>query len=143
MRGKFFFDTNVLAYVFDKYAGGKRKICAELVGSVMAGQAVGYVSNQVLAELSSVLRTKMRHAIPDEEIETVVELIASSPKWKKINYTHKTIPRALEIARKLNISIWDALIVATMRENGISRILTENRRDFSGVPGIRATDPLR
>lgn len=142
MRDDFFFDTNIIVYAMDKTDKSKSQKCAQLVGRVMVGEITGYVSNQVLAELYSVLTTKLRDKISREEAIGIVDFLAHSDKWKKINYSHETVSGALKIAVSNKISIWDALIAATMKENGLSKILTENKRDFSGIPGIRPRNPL-
>ena len=142
-RDDFFFDTNILVYALDKTDKAKNQKCAHLVGKAMVGEIVGYVSNQVLAELYSVLTTKLGSKISREEALGIVEFLSQSEKWKKIDYDHKTVSKALRLSAKRGISIWDALISSTMIENGVKSILTENVGDFRGILGIRARNPLR
>ena len=37
---------------------------------------------------------------------------------------------------------WDAVIMETMKENGIGKVFTENVRDFAGTKGIEVVDPF-
>lgn len=142
MRDEIFFDTNILVYAFDKSNETKRRKCAKLVGEVMAGMIAGCVSNQVLTEFYSVMTTKTRAMVSKEEVATLIDTISESEKWKKISYDHKTVVRAAYTANKFGMSIWDALVVETMKENGLSKIFTEDE-DFSKVPGMRTLNPLR
>ena len=52
-----------------------------------------------------------------------------------------TIIRAIDINLEYNIPYYDALLAATMRENGIFNIYTENVKDFKAV-GIKAVNPF-
>jgi predicted nucleic acid-binding protein len=41
------------------------------------------------------------------------------------------------------IPFWDALIVATMEENSIDTIITENEKDFKKVKWIKTINPFK
>lgn len=142
MKDEFFFDTNVLAYALDRGDEKKRKRSARLVGRVTAGDIIGCVSNQILAELYSVLTGKMKETVSREEAEALIESIVQSGKWRKINYNHVTVKKALRIASKKKISIWDAIIIETMNENNVSKIFTEDGF-FHKFPGIAAVNPFK
>lgn len=55
--------------------------------------------------------------------------------------TKGTLKKAMDISIKKNIEYWDALIAATMIENNISHIYTENIKDFR-IEGITAVNPF-
>jgi predicted nucleic acid-binding protein len=40
-------------------------------------------------------------------------------------------------------NFWDALIVATMEENSIDTIITENEKDFKKVKWIKTINPFK
>jgi len=40
------------------------------------------------------------------------------------------------------VHFWDALIAATMIENNVFTIFTENTKDFKKIKGITAINPL-
>ena len=61
--------------------------------------------------------------------------------FKKINYSAETIPLALDIVQQFKMPFWDALLAATMRDNGIFNIYTENAKDFK-MPWINAVNPF-
>ena len=63
--------------------------------------------------------------------------IMSSIYWKVFNYTGNTICKALDS----RIVFWDSLIIETMKENGVTGMVTENTKDFSGS-GLRVHNPL-
>jgi predicted nucleic acid-binding protein len=55
----------------------------------------------------------------------------------------KTIKKAFELCEKYNILTNDAGIVASMRENDVDTIYTDNVRDFRKIDKIRVVNPVR
>ena len=60
-----------------------------------------------------------------------------------INYHGKTVVNALQLSSNYKIHFFDALIVATMEENSIYEIITENEKDFNKISNIRITNPFK
>ncbi len=137
-----FIDTNILAYAFDESDEKRRRPCADLVRAGFEGDAQYCISNQVLGELFMVLTKHVGSPISRERASVVVSGFVDSPKWKKVNYTHLTVKRALEDLQTINISFWDVLIAETMREAGIRTVYTENEKDFRRIPWVRTENPL-
>jgi predicted nucleic acid-binding protein len=137
-----FFDTNILAYAFDESDDKRRKLCEKLVRSGFQGEANCYISNQVLAELFLVLTRYVERPVSMEKAAMIVSGLTDSPAWKKINYTHLTVKRAIEDLRTVHASFWDILIAETMRDAGVKTIYTENLRDFGKIPWIRVENPM-
>ncbi len=132
-------DTNIIVYAFDRDEPEKRK---KALAAVLAIQNEGRaaISNQVMAEVFSVLSGKK--AVPAEEAETIIQLFAASPAWKKIAYTERTVVRAAAIKKVYGTPFWDALIAATMEEHSISLLLTENTKHFARIPFVQAKNPF-
>lgn len=141
MGDRIFFDTNIICYAFDLAEPAKRKVCERLLYKVFTGEISGVVSNQVLGEVFSASVTKMR--MPADKVAVVVKALILSEKWEKIDYTTRTVDRALDGYGSAGSHFWDLLIAETMKENGVARIITENEKDFGGIPGIRVTNPFR
>lgn len=142
MNDKIFFDTSILIYAFDEYELRKKEVCEKLVKEVFDLQTNGIISNQVAAELFSVLTTKMRKPLSSENAEKIVRNFVDSEKWQKINYNIKTVKNAMFISKAFKTSFWDALIAETMKENGINKIITENIKDFKKIPGVKVINPF-
>lgn len=60
-----------------------------------------------------------------------------------VDRSPKTILQAVDLVKLHRISIWDALIAASMLEHNVSKILTENERDFRRIPGIAVINPFK
>ncbi|MBS3098958.1 PIN domain-containing protein [Candidatus Pacearchaeota archaeon] len=137
-----FFDTNILVYAYDFSENEKREKCWKIIKSVFEGEKEGYISNQILAELFYVLTKNMRKQVPIDDINDILLSLLDSHNWKKINYNHLTIKRAMHLSEKYKMHFWDALICATMLENNIFSIYTENEKDFKKIPGLKAINPF-
>jgi len=143
MSDDVFFDTNIIAYAFDRSDEKKREPCQRLVRLGFQGDLSACISNQVLGELFLVLTKKVGRPLSKKVAGTIVRGFIDSPRWKKLNYTHLTVGRALADARTINAFFWDALIAATMRDSGATRLYTENEADFRKIPWVDVLNPLR
>ncbi len=141
MNDRVFFDTNIICYAFDLKEPTKREICKKLVKQVMKGESAATVSNQVLGEIFNASIKKL--GLTTDKAKIIVQTIIDSEKWHKVDYTHSTVNNAVEKFEQLKIPFWDSVIVETMKENGISEIITENERDFDMIPGIKVRNPFK
>ncbi len=135
-------DTNILVYAYDDFEKEKREKCSQILDGVFSGKIKACVSNQILAELFFVLTRNMKKPLDSETAQQIVDSIIGSEKWSKINYDYKTIKNAIELVKRFGVSIWDGVIAATMIENNVFTIYTENEKDFEKVRGIEAINPL-
>lgn len=140
-KNETFFDTSILVYAYDKNELGKQEICNELVKEVFGKKRIGYISNQVLAELYFVLTEKK--GISKEDAKIIIFSFIESDSWVKLNYDTRTLESAINSSKSVNVIFWDILIAETMKENGIDTIYTENEGDFREIPGIKVVNPLK
>ena len=136
----FLLDTNILVYAYDKDELEKSKKAEELLAKCFLGGIDLAISNQNLAEFVHVTTRKSKLTYGQAMVN--VKDIFKSKAFKKINYNANTVISAIEIAKEFKTSFWDALLAATMRENGIFNIYTENVNDFK-MPWIKAVNPMK
>jgi predicted nucleic acid-binding protein len=141
MKDESFFDTNIICYAYDSNEPAKRKNAERLVEKVFNGELAGVVSNQVLVELFNALTKKF--GVPKYTAAVIVKSLIVSDHWRKINYTHSTVYKALENSEANGAPFLDALISETMKENGITNLITENENDFKPIEGIKVKNPFR
>ena len=143
MTDKSLIDTNILVYSYEKppSEGHKCRVCLDLILNCFKGEKAGVISNQILAEFFYVITRKSATPLPPPEAQRLVFLLEASNHWQKLNYTTKTVINASELSRRYQLSFWDALIAATMLENNIFTIYTENEKDFLKIPGIKVINP--
>ena len=141
MKDDVFYDTNILFYAYDLSEPVKREVCKTLVSKVFNGETKGFISNQILVELYNALTHKL--GVKADTANVIVESFLASTNWLKISYNHRTIKSALYTSKAFGSSFLDSLIAETMKENGISRIITENERDFTQISGIQVENPVK
>ena len=116
MSDRAFFDTNVLLYTI-----GQRDDRTPTAEALLAGG--GVVSVQVLNELASVARRKLRMSWPDVTAAlAAIKILCPSP----LPLTVETHDAALRLAVRHGYHIYDALIVAAALEGECSTLYSED-----------------
>ena len=126
---KIFIDSNILIYAHSEKDIEKNKKASKLLANFITFNKKIYVSNQIISEFIFVSVNKFD--LDYQYIKEVVDDLTEIKSVKVVNYSLDTIKKAIQIADKHQIHYWDSLIVATMLENNIIKIYTENTKDFS------------
>ncbi|MFH0904183.1 MAG: PIN domain-containing protein [Methanobacteriota archaeon] len=135
-------DSNILSYVFDGSETEKQRICADLAADCWKRNREFAVSVQNLSEFYVVVTKKISNPIPAKVAKDFIEHITDFQGWHVINYNAQTVRSAIAISMKHGIHYWDALLAATMRENNVFSIYTENDNDFKKIPWIKIINPF-
>ena len=138
----FLIDTNIIAYAYDVSEPLKREKCLNFVKKAFNGEKEAFITNQILGELFVTLTKNFKKPLEKEDAQLIISSIINSKTWVKINYSHKTIEKAIILSKEYNLPFWDCLISATMIENNIFTIYTENEKDFKNIVGIKAINPI-
>ncbi|MCL5667964.1 MAG: PIN domain-containing protein [Candidatus Thermoplasmatota archaeon] len=140
MNDELFFDSNVICYAYDLAEPSKRDSCLSLVEGAFEGKIKGIISNQILVEIFNAFTRKL--GVSFEKANLIVRSFVESKQWRKLDYNHKTLLKALEHSQSFKSPFLDVLISETMKENGITSIVTENKKDFTRIPGIVVINPF-
>ena len=135
----FLIDTNILVYAYEKEKDIKNKKAKELINKCWQNKINLIISNQNLAEFAFVATRKAK--LDHTQIKVIINDIINFNGFKKINYSSNTILSALNISNEFQISFWDSLLIATMKENNIFSLYTENVKDFK-IPWLKVINPL-
>jgi predicted nucleic acid-binding protein len=130
-------DTNVLIYAIDDDQPQKRHKARAILEDAVASKLQLAVTNQILAEFSDVVTSKITHPLSKDEAKLFVSAILSNSNFHVYDYTSKTVLNALDSDKPF----WDSLIAETLKENGIRTIITENTKDFKGT-GLLVKNPF-
>ena len=139
-KGLFLIDSNVLIYAYEREESIKKDKAKKLLKECLLGIRQFAVSSQNLAEFASVTTKKDKLSI--DEAKNFVVKIVQFEGLKKINCNAEPIPIALDIMQQHKMSFRDSLLAATMKENSIFNIYTENTKDFK-MPWIKTVNPLK
>jgi len=135
-------DSNLLVYAFDISEKKKHMIAKEMLNKCFMENAKFAVSTQNLSEFFVIVTKKITSPIPPMEAAEIVKNIIKFNGFIKIEPNKECIETAMDLAIKTNTSYWDALIAATMLQNNIFTIYTENLKDFSKIKNIQIKNPF-
>ncbi|HYL75088.1 MAG TPA: PIN domain-containing protein [Bryobacteraceae bacterium] len=131
--GKAFLDTNVLIYAFA--SGDRRSDAAEAL--LLKGGVIGV---QTLNEFIAVAARKL--AMPWKDILaalSAIRILFPSPA----PLTIKTHDRALHIAGRYRLHIYDALVVAAALESSCKTLYSEDMADGQVIDGLTIRNPFQ
>ncbi|MBI5225743.1 PIN domain-containing protein [Candidatus Micrarchaeota archaeon] len=131
-------DSNVLVHAF--HHGSPKHDAAMGVLDRLVRNDRGVIGAQNLAEFSNVLRHKSSEPAGFGKIRQYVQHLKQD--FHCFGYTGQTVVFALDLSERHSVHFFDALLAATMFENGIDTIYTENVEDFGKIPGIKAVNPF-
>lgn len=124
----------------------KHSLARDLRDRAIAGEIEACIAAQVLVEFYSVVTDPHRFQPPLTPAQAQRELRSylSSRLWL-------IVPKETTASRMLNLlgsrsvrggEAFDLFLAATMLDNGVRTIYTENIRDFQGIQGIEAINPF-
>ncbi len=132
MSGGAFFDTNVPLYLLSSDMGR----CTRAEDLLAEG---GTISVQVLNEFAAVARRK--HAAPWPAIED--SLAGLKQVCRVVPLTLATHERAIVIARRFGLHVYDSTIIASALEAGCATLYTQDLQHGQRLEGLTVLDPFR
>ena len=133
-------DSNILIYSVQATAGKRHEIASKFISSKIDSDSF-IISAQNLAEFSRILLEKSEISIDSDVVYKYAEGLAAFATV--LEYTCNDVLSAIEISKEYKIHFFDALLVATMKQNNIGEIVTENTKDFLKIPGLIVTNPFK
>lgn len=133
-----FVDTNILVYAHDADAGEKRDRAIGKLRQLWEDDT-GRLSVQVLQEFYVNVTRKLATCVARS---TAREIVSAYGAWVREPTTAETVLRATDIAELVQISFWDALIVAAAEQVGAEQLLSEDLNDGQEIAGVRIVNPL-
>jgi len=136
LKGRIFFDTNVLVYADDRGAGKKTFVAQALIADALRANR-GVVSTQVLQEFFVITTRKL--GVPAEAARRKVELLAG---FDVVVVQLELILGGIDLHRLHGLSFWDALVVRAASTAGCARLLTEDLQHGQVIDGVRVENPF-
>jgi predicted nucleic acid-binding protein len=139
MSGRYFFDTNILAYCFDANAQEKRARANRMVRDGLERHA-GVISYQVVQEF---INLALRRFEPRMRVEDVRQYAAMVLRpMLAVNSSMALCQRALEITERYRIGWYDSLIVAAAAEAQCDVLYSEDLQHGQRIEGVTITNPF-
>ena len=132
----FFFDTNVLVYVFDRAESFKQTIAQDLVTAHMTARNM-VLSTQVLQELYVTLTRKKHLGAAD-----ALEVVTTFAQERIVPASADLVLRGLTLSQQRQLSAWDALIVQAAVQAGCTTLYSEDFQTGARFDDLVVVNPF-
>ena len=132
----FFFDTNVLVYVFDRAESVKQAIAQDLVTAHMTARNM-VLSTQVLQELYVTLTRKKQLGAAD-----ALEVVTTFAQERIVPASADLALRGLALSQQRQLSAWDALIVQAALQAGCATLYSEDFQTGARFDDLVVVNPF-
>jgi predicted nucleic acid-binding protein len=139
MNDRFFLDTNVFVYSFDRSAPAKARRAAQLIGRAVETRK-GIVSYQVAQEFFNVALRRFAQAMSAADAEQYLATV-----FRPLMVVHSSLAlygEALRLTNRYRLSWLDSLIVAAALEGQCSILYTEDFQDGQQFGELRIENPF-
>jgi predicted nucleic acid-binding protein len=139
MNDRFFLDTNVFVYSFDRSAPAKARRAAQLIGRAVETRK-GIVSYQVAQEFFNVALRRFAQAMSAADAEQYLATV-----FRPLMVVHSSLAlygEALRLTNRYRLSWFDSLIVAAALEGQCSILYTEDFQDGQQFGELRIENPF-
>jgi predicted nucleic acid-binding protein len=138
-------DTNILVYA-NNLDAPLHEPCRKLVEDALSGRFQAFLAHQNLLELYAVVTDKRRveHPLSPQSANELIGFYLSASNLSVIFPTTVTFTLLSELISShapISHGIFDLMLVALMKEHGLSVIHTANVRHYSDFQGISAICP--
>lgn len=131
-------DTNLLVYAYAEVSAKGQK-AADLLNDCFQGRKTLALSLQNIGEFCDVALRKYK--LDPMLIHSISTHLLACVNLIKVSYTGTTLTSAVALSAAEKLDFWDAVLLATMKENGIDTIYTEDA-SFGKIQGIKAVNPF-
>jgi predicted nucleic acid-binding protein len=139
MSDRFFLDTNIFVYSFDRSAAAKSRKSAQLIRKAMTTQK-GFISNQVVQEFFNVALRRfsqpMQAADAEQYLSTVFRPLLA------VHSSQALYAEALHLHSQSGLSWYDSLIVSAAIQARCDLLFTEDLQHGQRFGSLQVTNPF-
>jgi predicted nucleic acid-binding protein len=136
---KFFFDTNVLVYLFDEDSPARRKKARDLFGK-HTGSGDILLSTQVLQEFYVTVTRKLARPL---ETAAALQVVSDLAELPLVQVDSKLVLSAIHRSRSSQFSFWDSLIVQAAIEGQAGTLYSEDLQHGQMLDGLQVVNPFK
>jgi predicted nucleic acid-binding protein len=139
MSARYFLDTNVFVYCFDRQDRRKQKRAEELVAKAL-GDHLAVISTQVVQEFLNVATNKFARPMNRTESRAYLETVLSP--LCEVFPTIALYREALSLHEETGYSFYDSLILAAALEARCRVLYSEDLRDGQTIRELKIVNPF-
>ena len=135
----FLVDSNILIYVHDPRDRPKQERAFEVLDRLIEGRSA-VLSVQCLSEFFNTVRWKLPE--PMSQLHSLAQVENLTLSCRVLSLTPRAVLEACRCSNSYGLSIWDSLIWAVAKLNGVQSIVTEDAKHGRTLEGIRYLNPF-
>ncbi len=139
MNARFFLDTNIFVYSFDRSSAAKSQRALQLISRAAATRK-GIVSYQVVQEFFNLALRKFAQPMTVAEAEQYLSAVFRP--LVAVQSSPALISEALSLTGRHRLSWYDALIVAAAIEGGCGILYSEDLQDGQRFGELKIENPF-
>jgi len=132
---KYTLDTNILIYSIDRQAGKRHQQSIELIEAMLQQDCV--LTLQALSEFYNVVTRKGKMPRDDAEAQVSDWMII----FPVVNAEPGVLRRAMKTVSEHQFSFWDAMLLETAVQAGVTRFFSEDMQHDRLWKGMRIQNP--
>jgi predicted nucleic acid-binding protein len=140
MSGRFFLDTNIFVYSFDRSAPKKAEQAAKLIRNALETRG-GIVSYQVVQEFFNV--ALRRFAKPMSSLDAEQYLSTTFRPLLSVHSSPALYGQALRMGARFRLPWYDSLIVAAAIEGQCDVLYSEDFQDEQKIGDVTISNPFK
>ena len=140
-------DANILVYAYNLDSPFNLRASVFLEEDVLTGNIKACLPYQSLYEFYAIMTDpgRVENPVQPEKAKEIIETYLRARNIPKI-YPHKSnLRNVLDLISKYNVAkqeIFDAVLVATLLDNGVNGIITKNTKHFDRFEFLKVLNPL-
>jgi len=139
MSDRFFLDTNIFVYSFDRGAAAKSRRSTQLIRTALKTQK-GITSYQVVQEFFNIALRRFTPPMRVDEAEQYYSTIFRP--LLSVHSSHALYLEALHLQARYRLSWYDSLIVAAAIQAQCELLLTEDLQHGQKFAGLQIENPF-
>ena len=139
MKDRYFLDTNILIYSFDKTNPSKQAIAKGLINKSLK-TGLGCISYQVMQEFLNASTRKFVKPLSINEANEYLSKVMNP--LCEVFPTIELYSKSLEIMERWKYSFYDSLIITAAIQAGCKTIFTEDLQDGQQIQSVTISNPF-
>jgi predicted nucleic acid-binding protein len=140
MKGRCFFDTNILVYAFNNDPSENKK---SQTGQDLILEALDHdtmvLSPQVLGELHVTLTRKAKPALSTNDSQKIIQKLCDA---EVVDITKQLVASAIELSKNHQLSYWNALIVVSAQSANCKTVYSEDLQHEQKFEDLQIINPF-
>ena len=139
MSDRYFIDTNIFAYTFDKQSKKKAKISKEIVAHSLSSNE-GIISYQVVQEFLNIATRKFKNPLKIQDSKIYLRKILLP--LCEIYPSEILFELGLDIQSTTQYSFYDSMIIGSAIKGKCNKLYTEDLSNGHTIQGVTIVNPF-